>query len=114
MDLGQIRKGSTNTLILALLLEGPMYGYQIAREIERRSGGFFVLGEGLLYPALHHMARAGLVSSEWRARGKRQRRYYAITDAGRQWLVESGAAWQAFTAQLARFLRDAGVWPASQ
>ena len=114
MDLGQIRKGSTNTLILALLLEGPMYGYQIAREIERRSEGFFVLGEGLLYPALHQMARAGLVVSESRMQGKRQRRYYAITGAGRQWLAESGAAWQSFTEQLARFLRDAGAWPAPQ
>ena len=111
MDLRQIRKGSTRTLILALLVERPMYGYQIGREIDRRSDGYFALGEGLLYPALHQMEREGLVSSRWRARGKRRRRYYAITDLGRQWLAESAAAWRAFAGHLERMLRASGAWP---
>jgi DNA-binding PadR family transcriptional regulator len=110
MDLGQIRKGSTRTLILALLLEEPMYGYQIARELERRSDGYFGVGEGLLYPALHQMERAGLLTSEWRARGKRRRRYYAITAEGRNWLSESGAVWRKFIAHLERLMRETGAW----
>jgi DNA-binding PadR family transcriptional regulator len=111
MDFRQIRKGSTRTLILALLLDQPMYGYQIARELDRRSDGFFAVGEGLLYPSLHQMEREELVASEWRTVGKRQRRYYAITDEGRRWLDESGAVWKAFIDQLVGFLRESGAWP---
>jgi hypothetical protein len=55
----QLRKGSTPALILTLLEEKPMYGYQIARELKRRSEGYFEMKEGLLYPALHRMERDG-------------------------------------------------------
>ena len=63
----QIRKGSTSTLILSLLSDEPMYGYQITQELQRRSGGYFSMKEGLLYPALHRMEQDGLLKSEWRS-----------------------------------------------
>lgn len=110
MDLRQIRKGSTRTLILSLLSGEAMYGYQVARELQQRSGGYFAVSEGLLYPALHHMEREGLVSSEWQAYGKRRRRYYAITPEGREWLQASVAQWQAFMEQFTCFLQDSGTW----
>ncbi len=97
----QMRKGSTPVLILSLLAEQPMYGYQIAQELERRSEGYFTMKEGLLYPALHQMERDGLLSSEWRTvAGARRRKYYFITDKGRQVLAGSVAEWTAFIERL--------------
>ncbi len=97
----QIRKGSTTLLILAVLSEEPMYGYQISRELARRSGGYFDMKEGLLYPLLHRMKREGLVSSQWQTvSGARRRKYYAITKAGLEALQEQAQEWQMFMSQL--------------
>lgn len=97
----QIRKGSTNTLILSLLSEEPMYGYQITQELKRRSEGYFEMKEGLLYPALHRMERDGLLRSEWRTvAGSRRRKYYFITEKGRKMLAYSVTEWQTFIEQL--------------
>ena len=101
----QIRKGSTPVLILSLLAEQPMYGYQIAQELERRSEGYFTMKEGLLYPALHQMERDDLLNSEWRTvAGARRRKYYFITDKGRKVLASSVAEWATFTEQLMRVI----------
>lgn len=101
----QIRKGSTEILILSLLSHEPMYGYQISQELGRRSGGYFDLKEGLLYPTLHRMQQDGLVKSEWRQVGEaRRRKYYAITDRGRRVLGEQSAEWRAFIETLLNML----------
>jgi PadR family transcriptional regulator PadR len=101
----QIRKGSTPVLILSLLLEQPMYGYQMARELTRRSQGYFQMQEGLLYPALHQMEREGLVRSEWlEVAGARRRRYYSITDEGRGVLADSIDEWMRFTDKLLQMI----------
>ena len=57
----ELLKGSTDTLLLSLLKDQPMYGYQIIRELESRSGGYFKFREGTLYPALHRLEAAKLV-----------------------------------------------------
>ncbi len=104
----QIRKGSTTLLILSVLSEEPMYGYQIIQELAQRSGGYFEMKEGLLYPLLHRMQREELVSSEWRkTSGERRRKYYTITKIGRQALQEQTQEWQLFMHQLQGIL--AGV-----
>jgi DNA-binding PadR family transcriptional regulator len=101
----QIRKGSTEILILSLLAKEPMYGYQINQELRRRSGGYFDLKEGLLYPTLHRMQQERLLKSEWRQAGEaRRRKYYAITDKGRQVLSEQSAEWRAFIETLLNML----------
>jgi len=101
----QIRKGSTSVLILSLLAEQPMYGYQIARELAHRSQGYFEMKEGLLYPALHQMEHEGLLSSEWRAAaGARRRKYYFITADGREVLHNAVAEWTTFTDRLMRVI----------
>jgi len=93
----QIRKGSTELLILGLLAERPMYGYQISQELEQRSKGYFEMKEGLLYPTLHRMEKEGLVSSQWQAAGEaRRRKYYALTEKGGKMLREQTAEWQNF------------------
>jgi PadR family transcriptional regulator PadR len=105
----QIRKGSTPVLILSLLAEQPMYGYRIARELERRSEGYFEMKEGLLYPALHRMEQDGLLKSEWRSvAGSRRRKYYSITDEGRKVLANSVAEWTTFTEKLMQVVRGHG------
>jgi transcriptional regulator len=101
----QIRKGSTEILILSLLAEEPMYGYQIGQELQQRSGGYFEMKEGLLYPTLHRMAQQGLLSSEWReSETTRRRKYYAITEKGRRALSDQTSEWQTFTQKLFHLL----------
>ena len=105
----QIRKGSTNTLLLSLLSEEPMYGYQIIQELQRRSEGYFEMKEGLLYPALHRMEQDGLLKSEWRSvAGLRRRKYYFITEEGRKVLVNSVAEWTSFTDKLMQVIGGRG------
>jgi PadR family transcriptional regulator len=85
----ELIKGGTDSLLLCLLGQQPMYGYQIIRELENRSQGYFKYKEGTLYPALHRLEKSGLLSAQWHtASGGRQRRYYHITEKGRDVLVE--------------------------
>ena len=60
-----LHKGSVKALILSLLQEQPMYGYQLSKELQRRSKGYFEFKEGTLYPALHRMEQEGLLRGEW-------------------------------------------------
>lgn len=95
--LAQLLKGNTDILILSLLDQEPMYGYQMIKELERRSEGFFQLGEGTLYPALHRLERAGVIQSRWqRLASGQERRYYSLTRKGERWLEERASAWARF------------------
>lgn len=76
-----------------------MYGYQIMKELEGRSRGYFKFREGTLYPALHRLERDGYVSGRWRRlRTGQERRYYSLTPRGEQRLSEQRAQWQGFAA----------------
>jgi transcriptional regulator len=105
-QLQQLRKGSTSLLILSALNEEPMYGYQIMRELEQRSDGYFNMTAALLYPALHRLEKEGLVQSEWQqGQGKRRRKYYTITRSGKQSLIKDTQDWQTFINKLSRVLQ---------
>jgi DNA-binding PadR family transcriptional regulator len=107
-----MRKGSSEIIILTLLSQEPMYGYQITQELQHRSAGYFEMREGLLYPTMHRMEQAGLVRSEWRTGvGRRRRKYYLITDMGRQALARQTAEWRTFTENL---LHLVGTSPAAE
>ncbi len=96
-----LKRGSMATIILTVLRDGPLHGYQIAREIERRSQGYFDCKEGTLYPALHKLERDGLLGSEWRPAGEqRRRKYYALTPAGERRLATSVEEWRLFASRL--------------
>jgi DNA-binding PadR family transcriptional regulator len=74
-----------------------MYGYQIIKELERRSQGYFKFKEGTLYPALHRLEKAGLVRGEWQTLPNgRQRRYYHITEKGLNSLAAKRGQWLDF------------------
>jgi len=90
-------KGNIDSLLLSLIGQQPMYGYQVMRELERRSQGYFRFKEGTLYPALHRLERMGFLTARWQALPTgRQRRYYYITAKGRRVLAEKTAEWQDF------------------
>jgi len=96
-----LKRGSVSTIILTVLRDGPLHGYQIAREIERRSEGYFDCKEGTLYPALHKLERDGLLQGEWRLAGEqRRRKYYALTPAGAHHLALSIEEWRVFASRL--------------
>jgi len=104
-QLQQLRKGSTPLLILSVLDKDKMYGYQIMRELEQRSEGYFTMTAALLYPALHQMELDGLLKSEWQeGQGKRKRKYYSITPKGRKALTASQTEWKTFIAILQKTL----------
>ena len=101
----QMRKGSSELIILSLLLDEPKYGYQITQELHDRTDGYFDMKEGLLYPTLHRMERDGLVASEWlTVVGKRRRKYYRVTELGRMALDSQTKEWRAFTKSLMSLL----------
>jgi len=99
---GQLLKGTTTLLVLSVLREGELYGYEIAQRIRDKSGGAFIPSEGSLYPALHSLeprcARCELAESD---RGPR-RRYYKITKAGLGMLEEHATEWAVFSQGMAR------------
>lgn len=107
----QIRKGSTEILILNLLAGRAMYGYQISQELADKSNGYFDMKEGLLYPTLHRMEKEGLLSSDWQEEeGARRRKYYTITDKGREMLSEQSGEWLTFMQNLQAILAaDSGT-----
>ncbi len=75
-----------------------MYGYQIIRELESRSRGYFQFKEGTLYPALHRLEKAGLVEGKWqKLPGGQERRYYYITEKGHEALNDRLAIWRGFS-----------------
>lgn len=86
--------GTVTVLLLNLLAEREHYGYEILQEAARRSDGAFTLKEGTLYPALHQMARAGLVAATWReSDAGRPRKYYRLTAKGRRVAHAKTAQW---------------------
>ena len=98
----QLVKGTTPLLVLTVIGDGELYGYDIAARIRERSGGAFAPSEGSLYPALHALEADGALAATWREseRGPR-RRYYRLTDRGRGLLAESRREWQDFVTGVA-------------
>ena len=90
-------KGSSNSLLLSLLALQPMYGYQIVKELEAKSQGYFKFKEGTLYPALHRLEKSGLIIGKWQLLPNgRKRRYYYITAKGQATLAVEKSQWQDF------------------
>lgn len=93
----ELVKGSIDSLLLFLIAQQPMYGYQILKELERRSQGYFLFKEGTLYPALHRLEKKGLILGGWQMLlSGRQRKYYHITEGGRVALGERRSQWLDF------------------
>ena len=90
-------KGDIESLLLYLISQRPLYGYQIIKELEVRSDGYFKFKEGTLYPVLHRLERAGLILGRWQTiPSGRRRKYYHITDKGLAVVLERKGQWQDF------------------
>lgn len=97
--------GSTTMLVLALLKDKEMYGYQIIEELERRSNNVFQMKEGTLYPILHTLEKDKFVTSKEReASNGRTRRYYHITTQGLKALEEKKAEWSVYSSAVTAIL----------
>ncbi len=101
----ELKKGSIQLCLLALLAKEEKYGFQILHELRERSNGFFDLKEGTLYPALRRLEERGFVESQWREKERGvPRKYYRLTDRGHRALGEALAIWDAMTAGAERVL----------
>lgn len=106
-------KGHLDTIVLAALEGGPAHGYAIIEAIKSRSGGTFDLPEGTIYPALHRLEQAGLLSSSWTTPPSgRRRRVYALTKTGTSRLAEGRKAWSRFARAVESSLGGGRTWPA--
>jgi transcriptional regulator len=102
---GEMLKGHLDLIVLAALVGRPAHGYAVIEEIRRRSGQAFDLPEGTIYPALHRLEQAGLLSSRWvTADTGRKRRVYALTRRGESAFAERRAIWQQFSDAVAGLL----------
>ncbi|HEV8631669.1 MAG TPA: PadR family transcriptional regulator [Thermoanaerobaculia bacterium] len=99
----ELRKGSADLLILALLEERPRHGYEIGRLIDQRSSGALAYHVASLYPTLYRLAEQGFIDGRWVERaGQRRRRYYKLTARGRRRLASERSIWQQFFLALDR------------
>jgi DNA-binding PadR family transcriptional regulator len=104
------KKGSADLLILALVDEQDLHGYEIGRQIELRSGGTLRFTLASLYATLYRLEERGSIRGRWVERaGQRRRRYYRITESGRAILAAQREDWGRFIAALSQV---AGVRPA--
>jgi DNA-binding PadR family transcriptional regulator len=100
----ELLKGHLDALLLAVLEPGPQHGYAVIEALRAGSGGALDLPTGTVYPALHRLERAGLITSDWQTVGGRRRRAYRLTAAGRAALHEQRAVWNQFSAAVTALL----------
>lgn len=102
----ELKRGSTELLILALLEERERHGYDLARLIDERSRGAISFHVASLYPTLYRMEDRGLIEGRWVEKaGQRRRRYYKLTAAGRKTLASQRNVWENFFDALNRVAR---------
>jgi PadR family transcriptional regulator PadR len=93
----ELRRGVLGPCVLALLAERPRFGLELVRDLSRADG--LLTSEGTVYPLLNRLRDNGLVTSRWSHQDEaRPRRYYSITDLGREYLGAFRAEWSAFAA----------------
>lgn len=97
--------GGTNLLLLTLLNQKDMYGYEIIAELEKQSEQVFQFKEGTLYPILHKLENNGYLKS-YTSKGDagRQRKYYQITRKGQLQLIEEKKQWEVFSKSMNRIV----------
>ena len=105
----ELKKGSTELLILALVEDRPRHGYEIARQIGERSDGALVFHAASLYPVFYRLERKGLLHGRWLEKsGQRRRRYYRLTAEGQRALPVQRDEWRELMAALTRVARLSG------
>jgi PadR family transcriptional regulator, regulatory protein PadR len=99
----KIARGSAELAILALLAEQPLYGFEISRQIEEKTGGALHFTLASLYPMLYDLEKRGWIVGRWEANhAGRDRRYYCLTKAGKKELAPLRREWNFFFQALDR------------
>lgn len=89
--------GSTSMLILRLLEESDMYGYEMIENLKQKSQNVFNLKAGTLYPLLHSLESRGYLKSYEKGANGKVRKYYSLTKEGKKYLNEKKEEWQEYT-----------------
>ena len=85
---------TTKPLILTILSAGKNYGYNIIQQVKKISNGQLQWSDGMLYPVLHRLEKDGFIISEWIITSSdRRRKYYSITETGKEELHSERAEW---------------------
>lgn len=107
---GDLVKGSTTPIVLKLLAEREMYGYEIVKIVNDRTNGALRLKEGTLYPCLHQLEADGFLRSSWfEAENGKPRKYYRATRKGKTELKRRTEEWTAFSEAVGTLLRGASA-----
>ena len=93
----ELLKGSTTMMVLNLLSNSNMYGYEMIKTLSEKSENVFELKEGTLYPILHGLEENELIISYWDETYAKKRKYYAITEKGKKSLKEKKEEWEIFS-----------------
>lgn len=93
----ELMRGAGPLAVLKLLERGEMYGYELVEALAARTEGVLGMGQSTLYPMLYNLEAKGLVEATWKSGGPRERKYYALTGAGRERLASDSAQWQRLT-----------------
>ncbi len=96
--------GSTAMMVLKLLSEKDMYGYEMIEVLRERSQNVFELKAGTLYPLLHGLEGKGMLTSYEKDAGNKIRKYYSITRQGRKLLEEKKGEWEIYSKAVASVL----------
>jgi transcriptional regulator len=101
-------QGTLDMLILRTLLAGPCHGHGVGQAIRRSSADALRIERGSLYPALHRLEAQGLVAAAWRASdANRRAKYYRLTVAGRERLVQEQTKWRRLVRVIGRVMGTA-------
>jgi PadR family transcriptional regulator, regulatory protein PadR len=99
----QIARGSAELAILALLADQALYGFEISKQIEKRTEGALHFTLASLYPMLYDLEKRGWIKGRWEANSAgRDRRYYSLTAAGKKELEPLRREWHGFFRALDR------------
>lgn len=107
VDVQGLAREINEALILAVLENGAMHGYQIALEVEQRTGGVYTFQHGTLYPILHRLEKEKRLEGAWSKENGRRRKEYRPTPKGRSQLVEQRHRFSDAFGTLLRLLEDA-------
>jgi PadR family transcriptional regulator PadR len=103
-----LMQGTVAVLILKALSWGALHGYDISREIRRRSEGALGLEDAALYQALHRLERKGWIAAEWGlSENNRRAKFYQLTDDGRAALQAEVVTWRTYVAAVSKVLETA-------
>lgn len=103
----ELKRGSLELIVLHLLSPGEAYGYEIVSKLTEQTNGALEVTDGTLYPVLYRLERAGYVAVRWETpeRGV-PRKYYRLTDEGRDELTRLRDEWTTFAKAMTRLLKQ--------